>query len=156
MRIGTALAGLLLAGACLANQVQESKVDAQTRELARELRCTVCQSETLWESNSTLAQQMRALIREKLQQGQSPQQVKDFLFQRYGDYILMKPRFSGAHIALWLLPLVLLLAGGFALWRTLLRWKQPDAAPMSPGADSLPAEMRARIDKELQQAEDES
>ena len=64
MRIGTALAGLLLAGACLANQVQESKVDAQTRELARELRCTVCQSETLWESNSTLAQQMRALIRD--------------------------------------------------------------------------------------------
>ena len=153
MRMTTVLAGMLLAGACLANQVQESKVEAQTRELARELRCTVCQSETLWESNSTLAQQMRALIREKLQQGQSPEQVKDFLFQRYGDYILMKPRFSGAHIALWLLPLFLLLIGAYALWRTLLRWRKPvamsTAAPLSP-------DMRSRIDRELQQAEDES
>lgn len=152
MRITAVIAACLLSAACWAGQVSETKVDAQTRELARELRCTVCQSETLWESNSTLAQQMRALIREKLEQGQSPQQVKDFLFQRYGDYILMRPRFSGAHIALWLLPLVLLLLGGFALWKTLLRWKQPAQPPAAPVGEA----MRARIDKELQQAEDET
>lgn len=152
MRISAVIIACLLSAACWAGQVSETKVDAQTRELARELRCTVCQSETLWESNSTLAQQMRTLIREKLEQGQSPQQVKDFLFQRYGDYILMRPRFSGAHIALWLLPLVLLLLGGFALWRTLLRWKQPMLKPTAPVDDA----MRARIDKELQQAEDET
>lgn len=151
MRLTGLLLGLALAGAVTATEVQESRTDAQARELARELRCTVCQSETVWESNSTLAQQMRQLIRERLAKGESPAEVKQYLYQRYGDYILMKPRFSGAHVWLWLLPLLLLSAGAFALWRTLRRWKKPAAPAPAP----LTPQMRARIADELQRDGDE-
>ena len=151
MRLSGYLLGLLLAASAFATEVRESATDAQARELARELRCTVCQSETVWESNSTLAQQMRQLIRERLAKGESPAEVKQYLFQRYGDYILIKPRFSGTHMLLWLLPVLLLLAGSFALWRTLRRWQQPAAPPPAP----LSAHMRARIADELQRDGDE-
>lgn len=149
------LCGLILLGAVHAAQVEESKVEAQTRELALNLRCTVCQSESVWESNSTLAQQVRALIRERLEKGETPQQVKEYLFSRYGDYILMEPRRAGLNWLLWGAPLALLLAGTALLWRMLRRWH----AGESMAAVSKPAPVdeahRSRIEQELRKLGDD-
>lgn len=145
---------VLLCGAAHAAQVEESKVEAQTRELALNLRCTVCQSENVWESNSTLAQQVRGLIRERLEKGESPQQVKEYLFSRYGDYILMEPRRAGLNWLLWGAPLVLVFGGAALLWRMLRRWR----AGQAPAAE-MPAPMdeahRSRIEQELQKLGDD-
>lgn len=148
------LCGLILLGASHAAQVEESKVEAQTRELSLSLRCTVCQSENIWESNSTLAQQVRGLIRERLEKGESPQQVKDYLFSRYGDYILMEPRRAGLNWLLWGAPLVLVLGGAALLWRMLRRWRTgPPSAAEKPA--SLDDAHRSRIEQELRKLGDD-
>lgn len=140
-------------GTVHAAQVDESRIDAQARELALNLRCTVCQSENIWESNSTLAQQMRALIRERLEQGASPQQVKEYLFSRYGDYILMEPRRAGLNWLLWGAPLALLLAGAALLWRMLRRWRTEQPTLPKPGP--VDEAQRSRIERELRKLEDD-
>lgn len=144
---------LVFSGAIHAAQVEESRVDIQTRELSLTLRCTVCQSENVWESNSTLAQQVRALIRARLEQGETPQQVKAYLFSRYGDYILMEPRKRGLNWLLWGAPLLLLLAGAALLRGMLRRWRA--GAPVLPSSQAAPlSEMqRDRIEQELRKLE---
>lgn len=135
-------------GAVYAGQVEESPVDAQARELALGLRCAVCQSENVWESHSPLAQQMRALIRARLDQGETPQQVKAYLLSRYGDYILMEPRKRGLNWLLWGAPPLLLLAGAIGLRRR-LRCAAPVAARPAP----LSAAQRERIEQALRTLE---
>ncbi len=137
-------------GAACAAQVEESPADIQTRELALSLRCTVCQSENVWESNSPLAQQMRALIRARLERGETPQQVKTYLYSRYGDYILMEPRKHGLNWLLWGAPPLLLLAGA-AVMRRMLRRAAP-AQPVPPPAP-LSAAHRERIEQALRTLE---
>ncbi len=137
-------------GAVHAAQVDESPTEAQARELALTLRCAVCQSENVWESNSPLAQQMRALIRARLERGETPQQVKAYLLSRYGDYILMEPRKRGLNWLLWSAPFVLLLAG--AVWlRNVLR--RAAAAKALPPPEPLSAAQRARIEQDLRAME---
>ena len=146
---------VLSCGGAHAAQVEESRVEAQTRELALNLRCTVCQSENVWESNSTLAQQVRSLIRERLEKGETPQQVKEYLFSRYGDYILMEPRRAGLNWLLWGAPLVLILGGAALLWRMLLRWRAANPAADATRPVPLDKARRSRIEQELRQLEDD-
>ena len=111
-------AALLLIGATVDQDALETKV----REVALTLRCVVCQSESLWESRSETARQMREIIRERLVQGQSPDEVRAYFLSRYGDYILLAPRKSGLNWLLWAGPFVALMLGGIFLYRTLRRW----------------------------------
>jgi cytochrome c-type biogenesis protein CcmH len=90
--------------------VEEADLESKTRDLSRELRCLVCQGENVWDSNSPLAGQMRDLVRERLRQGESPQQISTYLESRYGDFVLMKPPKHGLNWLLWLGPFALLLA----------------------------------------------
>ncbi len=87
----------------------------QVREVAKELRCAVCQNESVADSNSQLARNMRDLIREQVQKGKSNDEIKAYFVSRYGDYILMEPRTTGFNLVLWIAPFAALLAGVFVL-----------------------------------------
>ena len=110
---------LLAASPVLAAQVPGSftnpATETRARSLQRELRCLVCQGQSIDESNSPLAADLRQLVREQIAQGKSDAEIKDFLVARYGDFILMKPPLQPDTYILWLAPfLVLLGAGGVA------------------------------------------
>jgi cytochrome c-type biogenesis protein CcmH len=146
-RLAWAFAGaLLLASTAGAATVDESDLETRTREVAKTLRCTVCQTENVWESGSPFAQTVRANIRERLQQGQSPEEIRAYFLSRYGDYILMQPPTRGVNWIVWVGPFVLLAVGGVLLYRSLARWVTPAApAPTQPLDDAS----RSRIEREL-------
>jgi cytochrome c-type biogenesis protein CcmH len=101
-------------------------LEARARALQKELRCMVCQGESIDESNAPLAADLRALIRVHIQFGESDDEIKQFLVARYGDVILMKPPFDADTYVLWLTPfLVLILAGGIAIWVVVRAAKAP-------------------------------
>jgi cytochrome c-type biogenesis protein CcmH len=111
--------------ACLANPahaVQPDEVmadpakESRARELSRELRCMVCQNQSIDDSEAPLARDLRLLVRERIAAGDSNTQVIDFLVARYGEFVLLKPRFESHTLLLWLLPPFALLGGGLALW----------------------------------------
>jgi cytochrome c-type biogenesis protein CcmH len=89
----------------------ETEEDRLVREIAYSLRCAVCQSESVGESNSQLARDMRDLIRKQVQQGKSRAEIEDFFVARYGQYILMEPRKQGLNWVLWIFPFGALLLG---------------------------------------------
>ncbi|HEU0082515.1 MAG TPA: cytochrome c-type biogenesis protein [Bradyrhizobium sp.] len=90
--------------------------EARARELSRELRCMVCQNQSIDDSEAPLARDLRLLVRERIAAGDSNAQVIDFLVARYGEFVLLKPRFESHTWLLWLLPPFALLGGGLALW----------------------------------------
>lgn len=132
-----------------ARQVDESELDSQIREIAKTLRCTVCQTENIWESQSNLAGQMRDVIRTKLQEGDSPEEIMAYFLSRYGDYILMKPQKRGLNWLIWAGPFILLGAGGLFLYRTLSRWTKQSATTPTEELPPLDERERQRIDQEL-------
>lgn len=90
----------------------DPKLEARARNLSAQLRCMVCQNESIDESNADLARDLRLLVRERLQAGDSDDQVRSFLVRRYGDFILLKPPFKPETWLLWTAPFLILLAGG--------------------------------------------
>src|SRR6185312_15933712 len=90
--------------------------EARARDLSRELRCMVCQNQSIDDSDAPLARDLRLLVRERIATGDSDGQVMDFLVARYGEFVLLKPRFNQHTALLWLLPPLALMAGGVALW----------------------------------------
>src|SRR5215210_4054774 len=105
-------------------------LEARARVLSRELRCMVCQNQSIDDSDAGLARDLRLLVRERLQAGDSDRQVLDFLTARYGEFVLLKPRFGWDTAMLWLAPAVALLLGIGGLV-ALLRRRRADA-----GADA--------------------
>ena len=90
--------------------------EARARELSRELRCMVCQNQSIDDSEAPLARDLRLLVRERIAAGDSDAQVIDFLVARYGEFVLLKPRLEPHTLLLWLLPPLVLAGGGLALW----------------------------------------
>ena len=88
-----------------ANQ-KNTDLEKKFRELSSELRCLVCQNQSLLESDSDLANDLKEIIHEKLNQGESKEQIKSFLVKRYGEFILFKPLFNKTNLLLWLAPLL--------------------------------------------------
>jgi cytochrome c-type biogenesis protein CcmH len=91
--------------------LRNSALEARARTLSQQLRCMVCQNESIDESDAPLAHDLRVLVRERLQAGDSDAQVLDFLVARYGEFVLLKPRLSWRTAILWGLPPGLLLSG---------------------------------------------
>lgn len=111
---------LLWATAALAVQPDEvlddPALEARARDLSKDLRCLVCRNESIDESNADLARDLRLLVRERLVAGDSDDQVIDFVVDRYGEYVLLKPTTSGGNWLLWAAgPLMLVLAGGIGV-----------------------------------------
>jgi cytochrome c-type biogenesis protein CcmH len=147
-RLLVALAVLgALASPAVATTVDETDIDIKTREVAKTLRCTVCQTENVWESGSPFARQVRENIRERVEQGQSAEEIRAYFLSRYGDYILMQPPARGVNWLVWLGPFALLLVGGALLYRTLNRWVTRTPAP--PVVEPLDEPSRRRIEREL-------
>jgi cytochrome c-type biogenesis protein CcmH len=94
----------------------DSAKEARARDLSRELRCMVCQNQSIDDSEAPLARDLRLLVRERIAAGDSDSQVIDFLVARYGEFVLLKPRFEGQTLLLWLLTPLALAGGGLALW----------------------------------------
>jgi cytochrome c-type biogenesis protein CcmH len=104
----------------------DSTLEARTSAVAAMLRCPVCQGESIQESPSELAQQMRAVVRERLKAGETPEQVKAYFVSRYGEWILLEPRMTGLNVIIYVLP-VLLVVGGLLLVVFLVRrWTSPE------------------------------
>ena len=110
-----ALLALIAPGAALAVQPDEMLknpvLEARARNLSQELRCMVCQNQSIDDSEASLARDLRLLVRERLMQGDSDKQVLDFLVARYGEFVLLKPRFEPQTLLLWGLPPLSLLGG---------------------------------------------
>ncbi len=134
----------------LAEVVNETKIDEKVREIAKTLRCTVCQTENIWESGAPLAHQMRDVVRERVIQGQSADEIRDYFHSRYGDYIMMEPPKHGFNWLIWLAPFLLLLGGGALLWREIKGWVARTPAPPTETPPPLDEESRRRIEQELQ------
>jgi cytochrome c-type biogenesis protein CcmH len=118
LAVGTVLAcGLSPAHAVLPDEVMSDPArEARARSLSRELRCMVCQNQSIDDSEAPLARDLRLLVRERIAAGDSDSQVIDFLVARYGEFVLLKPRFEQRTLALWLVPPLLFVGGGLALW----------------------------------------
>src|ERR1700761_76590 len=117
--------GLMLAVSCVlaapAFAVQPDEIlpdpalEARARDLSRELRCMVCQNQSIDDSDAPLARDLRILVRDRLKAGDSDQQVLDFLTTRYGQFVLLRPHFGWDTALLWLAPATVLLVGGWGI-----------------------------------------
>lgn len=133
---------LCLAFACLGGPLAKEApplaadvaLEARVMDLAQELRCLVCQNETIAASHAELAVDLRQQIRTRLQAGASRQQVLDFMVQRYGEFVLYRPRLSAKTLLLWVGPFVLLLVAAATLWLNIVRRRSgpPAEAVLSP------------------------
>ena len=104
------------------------EIEARVMAIAVELRCLVCQNQTIADSHADLAVDLRRQIREMLERGQSDDQVRAYMTERYGDFVLYKPPFKASTAALWLGPFALLLAGIVLLVRRVRRPREPEPA----------------------------
>jgi cytochrome c-type biogenesis protein CcmH len=127
---------LLVSPAAYAVQPDEIMSDpvkeARARDLSRELRCMVCQNQSIDDSDAPLARDLRLLVRERIAAGDSNSQVLDFLVARYGEFVLLKPRFERQTMLLWLLAPLLLASGGLALWLQIRRRSRSGADVSAP------------------------
>ncbi len=123
-----------------AMQLPDPAQEERAREIGRELRCLVCQNQSIEDSDADLARDLRRIVREQVSSGRSDAEVKGFVHERYGDFVLLRPRFTAATALLWATPAVALLAG--ALLFRAGRRARPDAAA-TPAA--LTEAERARL-----------
>lgn len=110
--------------------LQDATLEARARAISSELRCLVCQNQSIDDSHAPLARDLRVLVRQKLVDGESDEAIRGFLVDRYGDFILLKPRFSADTLVLWLAPFAILMFGGFALFQVSRRTLHDKAAPL--------------------------
>ena len=109
--------------------LKDPALEHRARVISAELRCLVCQNQSIDDSDAPLAKDLRRLVREQVVQGKSDQEIMDFVVARYGEFVLLKPRLTGETILLWGTPFAVLLIAGAAL---ALRRKRMDASPESP------------------------
>ena len=121
--------------------------EARARDLSRELRCMVCQNQSIDDSEAPLAKDLRILVRERIAAGDSNAQVIDFIVARYGEFVLLKPRLNAHTWILWLLPPLVLAGGGIALWMQARRRRKSVAGEEDPALLKLSAEEEARLER---------
>jgi cytochrome c-type biogenesis protein CcmH len=139
--IGSSAAYAVLPDEIMSDPVKE----ARARDLSRELRCMVCQNQSIDDSEAPLARDLRLLVRERIAAGDSNAQVLDFLVARYGEFVLLKPRLESHTLLLWLLPPLALAGGGLALW--MYGRRRSKSAAGEDGSATLTAEEEARLQR---------
>jgi len=120
-----------------------SELELRYQQLSAELRCPKCQNQNIADSNAPIAQDLRKLLHQQLEEGATDEQILDYMVARYGEFVRYRPRFSGATAILWLAPALLLLAG-FAIAVLILRSRRGD----SPAAAAT--ELSAQEQEQLQ------
>ncbi|MDB5542972.1 MAG: cytochrome c-type biosis protein CcmH [Hyphomicrobiales bacterium] len=153
MRLILALLLALLPGLAFAVQpdeiLKDPALESRARNISSELRCLVCQNQSIDDSDAALARDLRLMVRERLQAGDSDAQVQDFLVQRYGDFILLKPPFKAETLLLWLAPLFVLLGSAAALF-AFARRRMP-----AESAAALSAAEQAKLSELLEDRADQ-
>jgi len=148
--IATLLAVLALAGPALAvlpgEQLSNPKLEARARRIGAELRCLVCQNETIDESEAPLAGDLRVLLRQRLLTGDSDQQAIAYIVARYGHFVLLKPPFEADTLILWLGPFLVLVLGGVGM----AYMPRGKAAPDAEVTASLTPEEEAALARRLE------
>jgi cytochrome c-type biogenesis protein CcmH len=143
------MAAVLLAGQALAfsadEQLPDSAQEKRAREISGSLRCLVCQNQSILDSEAPLARDLRELVRERVAAGDSDGEVRDFIVERYGDWVLLKPPFKGYTYLLWFGPLILFVFGAIGVFVYFRR----SAAAGAPTAPPLSAEEQARLERLL-------
>lgn len=133
------------AGSSLAVQPDEvlndAELEARARAISADIRCLVCQNQSIDDSNAPLARDLRLLVRERLVAGDSDGEVVDYLVDRYGEFVLLQPRFGLHTLILWLGPFAILALAAFAA----LRWRRP-AATDNSGEEALSPDEARRLD----------
>jgi len=136
---------LLLGGAAWAKEAAPAAADPalelRVMAIAAELRCLVCQNQTIADSDADLAKDLRNQIREKLQQGQSQRDIIDYMIARYGDFVLWRPPFKLTTLLLWLGPVLLVLAGLIVLFYRLARERDGGEIELSEAARARAAQL---------------
>jgi cytochrome c-type biogenesis protein CcmH len=128
--------------------LNDPALESRARNLSRELRCMVCQNQSIDDSDAPLAKDLRILVRERLQAGDSDRQVIDYLTDRYGDFVLLKPRLTARTALLWSLPALVLIGGAAGLLLFLRRQRAAGGQPDEDSAQTLTAAEQKRL-KEL-------
>ena len=96
--------------------LKNQKQELRARNISKNIRCMVCQNQSIDESNAPLAKDLRILIRDKIKEGKKDKEIYIFLTDRYGDFILLKPPLKSSTLALWLLPFIFLIIGFFIVF----------------------------------------
>ena len=117
-------------------------LEARARVITSELRCLVCQNQSIDDSDASLAKDLRVLVRDKLKEGLSDAQVRDYVHERYGDFVLLRPPVNAGTLLLWTAPLLALLAGAAAVW-TAARRNRRGGAPAAALTEEERAKLRA-------------
>ena len=145
--VAIGVAGLSPAYAVQPDEIMSDPAkESRARDLSRELRCMVCQNQSIDDSEAPLARDLRLLVRERIAAGDSDAQVMDFLVARYGEFVLLKPRLKPHTLLLWLLPPLALAGGGLALWiHNRRRSRSAGSDDQSPF--KLTAEEEARLER---------
>ncbi len=148
---------LLPVGGAIAVQpnevLKDPELEARARNLSKDIRCLVCQNQSIDDSNAGLARDLRVLVRERLSEGDSDEQILDFLVKRYGDFVLLKPPVKASTYALWYGPIVIFVLGVIGLV-FFMRGRRP-TAETQPAALSEDEERRisALLDENNQKDE---
>jgi cytochrome c-type biogenesis protein CcmH len=138
LAIAAVLASLAPALALTPDELlKDPALEHRAREISAQLRCLVCQNQSIDDSDAPLAKDLRTLVREQLVQGKSDGEIMDFVVSRYGDYVLLKPPFSTSTLLLWGTPFAVLLIAGTAL---MMRRRRVETVPEAPLSE---AERRA-------------
>lgn len=136
---------LLIAAPVAAQHLDDRLADPaqelRARELSRELRCLVCQNQSIEDSNAPLARDLRRIVRERVAAGDSDRAILDYLVARYGEWVLLKPRFNLQTLLLWLGPALFLVIGGVVVFFLYRRQRAVTAPPAAP----LDAEEQKRL-----------
>jgi len=146
-----AATALALAGSARAvtpdEQLADPKLEARARALSQELRCVVCQNQSIDDSAAPLAHDLRVILRERLAAGDSDKQAVDYLVRRYGDFVLLRPPFQADTVALWLGPLAVLLLGGAGAALYMRGRARAAEAPLSAAEEAQAARLMAGRDE---------
>jgi cytochrome c-type biogenesis protein CcmH len=128
------IAALLFGGSAFAVQpdevLKDPALEKRARTISAGLRCLVCQNQSIDDSDAQLAKDLRLLVRERLVAGDTNDEVENFLVQRYGEFVLLKPTFGTHTLLLWLTPALVLVLGGLGAYAAMRRRPQPAAASL--------------------------
>ncbi|NJM33361.1 MAG: cytochrome c-type biogenesis protein CcmH [Rhodomicrobium sp.] len=112
--------------------LKDPALESEARQISADLRCLVCQNQSIDDSDSPLARDLRLLVRERLKAGDNPEQVIDYVVERYGEFVLLKPRFTTKTYLLWLAPLLLFGIGLYLAYRLFGRTRENNALSPAP------------------------
>ena len=148
----TLLLLLLFASPALALQpdeiLQDNVLEERARVISKELRCLVCQNQSIDDSDAPLARDLRLLVRERLQTGESDDEVIKFVVDRYGDFVLLRPPVKASTLALWISPVALLLLGIFIFLTWFRKQTQNVPVKVNPLSSEETAKLQAALKKD--------